>query len=155
MDDLRYVESVEIRDTCTDTSSKINRWDITVAFNTDRPYRLEGHCGCGKDNPDCYVERRRDGLYAPQGSCSGTDCSKQDDKEWMEKADFDCSTALGCSARCQIPPECSSGGCCHDFWRCVPESAEKASVECAVRSESTADAQGLQAACMELKTDRT
>ena len=149
-DDLRYVESVKIRDSC---SSTINRWDITVSFNTDRLYRLEGHCKCSDDNPDCYAERRNKDLFTQQGRCSGTDCSKQHEKEWMEAAHSDCATMLGCSARCQIPPKCS-GGCCHDYWRCVPESAEKASVACAVRSESTADAQGVQTACMKLKADR-
>ena len=152
VDDLRYVESIEIQDRC---NTKLERWDITLALNTKLSYGLSGHCyGCSKETPDCYVERRTNGLYQSQGQCSGTDCSKQDDEKWMTAAHADCSRILGCSARCQIPPKCS-GGCCHDFWRCVPESDEKTSVACDVRSESAADAQGIQAACMKLKNDRT
>ena len=124
------------------------------ALNTQVPYTLGGHCGCSKDEPNCYVERRNNGLYKTQGRCGGTNCSRQFDAEWMKAAHADCSAILGCSARCQIPPICS-GSCCHDFWRCVPEYAEKASVACTVRSYSAADAKCIQAACMKLKTNRT
>ena len=145
-DDLQYVESVEIVNKCL---SDVNRWNIAVSLHQERPYSLYGHCTCSKDEPGCYVDRRTSGLYKSQGQCGGTDCSKKDDKEWMEAAHSDCTKMLGCSSRCEIPPACSED-CCHDFWRCVPESQDST---CFVRSESTADAAGLQAACMKLKID--
>ena len=154
VDELQYVEFVEIRNTCNDSSTEINRWDIAVSLHTERPYSLYGHCKCSKDEPDCYVERRTNGLYKSQGRCSGTNCSKQFDSDWMEAAHSDCAAMLGCSSRCQIPPECS-GASGHDFWRCMPESEDKAKVKCTTaRSESAADAESLQAACMKLKADR-
>ena len=144
VEEIPNVKSVQVKDQC---ATELKRWDISAPLETDKAFTLYGHCGCDKDKADCYVERRMKGLYASQGSCAGTDCSKANDAKWMEAAHAACATALGCAAECQVPPTCLNGSGAHNYYRCQP-GGDSGKGACSVRSTSTADAKGVQTACM-------